>query len=218
MIIYGANIKPLTGELTVTHILFEFDGSEDEYWTKYSAGSAAAYAMGVILPTDIQFTPSTIELKCNYLTPIPSNATWVNYDYFVSMMSVTNRLYTGYRSITTVEDWKAYLAEHPLQVLGQLVTPVTYQLTPTEVRSLLGVNNVWADCGAVTELKYIRDLNLCINDIIARIEALEGASNSRSLSVSPVLTKSLTSDSDTAEGKTEEETEEETKEEAQNER
>ena len=52
----------------------------------------------------------------------------------------------------------------------------------------------------------------------ARITALENASSNRSLSVSPVLTKSLTSDSDTAEGKTEEETEEETKEEAQNER
>lgn len=101
------------------------------------------------------------------------------------------------------------------QLVYKLATPVTYQLTPTEIRSLLGTNNIWADCGAITELKYTRDLNLCINDIIARIEALEGASNTRSLSLSPVLTKSLTSDSDTAEGKTEEETEEETKEEAQ---
>ncbi len=52
----------------------------------------------------------------------------------------------------------------------------------------------------------------------ARITALEGASNTRSLSVSPVLTKSLTSDSDKTEGILEAETEEETKEEAQNER
>jgi len=103
------------------------------------------------------------------------------------------------------------------QVIYPLTTPVTYQLTPTEIRSLLGVNNIWANCGSVIELKYIRDLNLCINDIIARIEALEGGSSTRSLSVSPVLTKSIVSDSDTAEGKTEE-TEEETKEEAQNER
>jgi hypothetical protein len=104
------------------------------------------------------------------------------------------------------------------QVVYPLTTPVTYQLTPTEVRSLLGVNNVWADCGDITELKYTRDLNLCLQDIIARIEALEGGSNSRSLSVSPTLTKSLTSEIDANEGKAEEdtkETEEETKEEAQ---
>ncbi len=155
MIVYGANIKPLTGELVVTHgYIASYDG---ETINKPWISSMDVYSAGA--------TPTT-----------------------------------------------------GAQVVYPLTTPITYQLTPTEIRSLLGINNVWADCGAITELKYTRDLNLCINDIIARIEALEGASGSRSLSLSANLTKSIVSDSDTAEGKTEKETEEETKEEAQNER
>ena len=154
MIVYGAKLKPLTGELVVTH----------DYIASYNG--------------------ETI------------NEPWISsMDVYVAGATPT----TG------------------AQVVYPLTTPVTYQLTPTEVRSLLGTNNIFANCGPITELKYTRDLNLCINDIIARIEALEGGSSNRSLSVSPVLTKSLTSELDTTEGKTEE-TEEETKEEAQNER
>ena len=147
-------------------------------------------------------------------------------DVKTGVLTVTHANIASYDGETINEPWISSIDKYVAgatpttgaQVVYPLTTPVTYQLTPTEIRSLLGTNNVWADCGAITELKYIRDLNLCINDIISRIEALEGGSNNRSLSVSPTLTKSLTSDSDTAEGKTEEETEEETKEEVQNER
>lgn len=137
-------------------------------------------------------------------------------------LKVTHANIASYDGETINEPWISSMDKYVAgvtpttgaQVVYPLTDPVTYQLPPTEIRSLLGLNNVFADCGAVTELKYTRDLNLCINDIISRIEALEGASSSRSMSLSPVLTKSIVSDSDTAEGKTEE-TEEETKEEAQ---
>lgn len=159
---------------------------------------------------------------------MPSEAGTVYGGYInplTGVLTVTHANIASYDGETINEPWissmDVYVAGATpttgAQVVYPLTTPVTYQLTPVEVRSLLGLNNVWADCGSVTELKYTRDLNLCINDIIARIEALEGANNTRSLSVSPTLTKSIVSDSDTAEGKTEE-TEEETKEEAQNER
>ena len=41
------------------------------------------------------------------------------------------------------------------QVVYDLDTPITYQLTPTEIQMLLGTNNIWADTGEVKELKYI---------------------------------------------------------------
>jgi hypothetical protein len=61
------------------------------------------------------------------------------------------------------------------QVVNIGATPITYQLTPTQVKSLLGTNNVWADTGDVNEAVYTRDLNITVNDIISRIEALENA-------------------------------------------
>jgi hypothetical protein len=40
------------------------------------------------------------------------------------------------------------------QVVNIGATPTTYQLTPTQVNSLLGTNNVWADTGDIEELEY----------------------------------------------------------------
>jgi hypothetical protein len=40
------------------------------------------------------------------------------------------------------------------QVVNIGATPITYQLTPTQVKSLLGTNNVWADTGDIEELEY----------------------------------------------------------------
>ena len=40
------------------------------------------------------------------------------------------------------------------QVVNIGATPITYQLTPTQVKSLLGSNNVWADTGDIIELEY----------------------------------------------------------------
>jgi hypothetical protein len=45
-------------------------------------------------------------------------------------------------------------AMNGVQLVYELATPLTYQLTPTQVKSLLGSNNVWADCGKILEGQY----------------------------------------------------------------
>jgi hypothetical protein len=52
------------------------------------------------------------------------------------------------------------------QVVYELATPQTYQLTPTEVTLLLGYNNVWADTGDTT-VTYRADTKLYIHKINA---------------------------------------------------
>ena len=49
-----------------------------------------------------------------------------------------------------------------IQFVIPLATPQTYQLTPTEVKTLLGSNNVWADSGDVT-IEYYADTKLYID-------------------------------------------------------
>ena len=48
------------------------------------------------------------------------------------------------------------------QVVYQLATPLEIQLTPNQVNSLLGVNNIWADTGD-TEAEYRADTTLYIS-------------------------------------------------------
>ena len=209
--VYGGTLDVKTGVLTVA---FGYVDLGDLEWT-YDSTNGVFKANLLYAKTPPNNSTENLAFCEIYKIRAYNSVVYASTDYSVGLSSagvlaIRDSSYSDASVFKTAMSGVKYVYE--------LATPVTYQLTPTEVRSLLGVNNVWADCGSITELKYTRDLNLCINDIIARIEALEGASNSRSLSVSPVLTKSLTSDSDTAEGKTEEETEEETKEEAQNER
>ena len=47
------------------------------------------------------------------------------------------------------------------QVVYELATPQTYQLTPTEIRTLLGQNNIWADTGD-TAVTYRADTKLFV--------------------------------------------------------
>jgi len=44
------------------------------------------------------------------------------------------------------------------QVVYELATPLTIQLTPTMVKSLLDTNNIWADTGDVLEGSYFKEL------------------------------------------------------------
>lgn len=44
------------------------------------------------------------------------------------------------------------------QVVYELATPITIQLNPTMVKSLLGTNNIWADTGDVLEGSYFKEL------------------------------------------------------------
>lgn len=55
----------------------------------------------------------------------------------------------------------------------ELATPQTFNLTPTQVLTLLGQNYVSHDGGGNIKVVYIRDLDITINDLIDRVTALE---------------------------------------------
>jgi hypothetical protein len=88
-----------------------------------------------------------------------------------SIVQVTRTLYAGgYIGKETELDT---LLES-LQVKYELEPPITYHLTPTQVKSLLGSNNAWCNTGNVN-VKFNKDATTVINSLIARIEALENA-------------------------------------------
>lgn len=54
------------------------------------------------------------------------------------------------QSLTTQEKANAWMADHPAQVVFELATPIEYTLSPQEISTLQGQNNVWADTGDST--------------------------------------------------------------------
>jgi hypothetical protein len=56
----------------------------------------------------------------------------------------------------TLNEFKALLADNPFNVLMTLATPQTYNLTPTQVLTLLGQNYVSHDGGGTISLVYVK--------------------------------------------------------------
>ena len=55
----------------------------------------------------------------------------------------------------TSNEYNAYLAENPLRATYRLRTPqLVTTLTPTQLKSLRGVNNIWSDANGDTTVKY----------------------------------------------------------------
>ena len=72
----------------------------------------------------------------------------------------------------TLEQLDAMLSTNPLQIVYNKATPVTYTLAPGQVKTLLGVNNIWADTGDILSVDYPADTKLYIDGKIASLQAL----------------------------------------------
>lgn len=144
--VYGGTLDVVSGVLTVDRAMVTLDGSSDEAWSRWATGSASAFAMQIPQINLKESTSYVSTVMSNYLEALGASATWGNYDGFVTTTAnATERIIAGIKTITEIADWRAYLASNPLQVVYELATPQTIQLTPTEVRTLLGTNNVWSD-------------------------------------------------------------------------
>lgn len=70
------------------------------------------------------------------------------------------------KTIASVDDFKAWLASNNLQVVYELATPIVITgLTPAILRTLLGYNAIWADCGAV-DVSYRADTKLFVEQTV----------------------------------------------------
>jgi len=87
-------------------------------------------------------------------------------DVLSGLLTITDGYIASYNGETLPSTWisdRDVYAEGSTpttgaQVVYELATPQTYQLTPTQVKSLLGTNNVWADTGDILEGEYFKAL------------------------------------------------------------
>ena len=150
--IYGGYVDMVTGEVRGTWVNEEFDGSPDELWDKISGGSASAFAMYIQISGKSTSADSYI---CDSLKNIARNETWGNYDNWIS--DNQNSIVTGIKAITTVTDWRAYLAEHPIHVAYKLATPVLITtLTPQQINAIKGNNTVWSDANGDCSVTFLK--------------------------------------------------------------
>lgn len=155
--VYCGTLDVTTGILTVDKGFVTWNGTEE--WT-LSGGKKVRcniYALQNLIKCPASASEVLEGLQASYLTAQTDNAT---YQGTIGISCQTNGVVgvtlTG--EATTVDAVKAYLAEHPLQVVYPLASPQTYTLTSTEVKTLLGENRIYADAGQVM-VQYRADFN-----------------------------------------------------------
>lgn len=175
--VYGGKLEineDGSGVLTVDKRLTVYDGSSDEDIRGGSSGAEFAFAYGTSGITEYTSSYKVADITTNYLKPVTQVSSW-NAAGIISRVtsgrqSFFCRINAGSGTMTAAEA-RGYLQEHPLELLYNLETPVEYPLTATQITTLLGTNNIWADTGNV-EVTYGDYLNI----INSRLRALESNS------------------------------------------
>lgn len=178
--VYGGTLDVVSGVLTVDKGFITLDGTQtiaNRNWkpTADSVGWLYPYAMTQnVVPASSAEVPTITSNRMKAVSySAMFNGTENNCIGLVYDTSKTYGLAVRYAdtSLTTDAAINAFLAENPIQVVFLLETPQTYQLTPTEVRTILGGNTIYTDAGDVS-VEYIADTKLYIDNKIAELQAL----------------------------------------------
>lgn len=162
--VYRGTIDITTGVATFTHKAVTYNGSES--WRKSSIYDGSFY-----LPASaVSDRKPDTAFSCNMAKYVDSNYA---YGTCLGTSGQSAMNFWIAEPNTTLEAFQTWLSTHNLQVEYELATPITMQFDPIALRSN-GVTNISVNCGEVTECKYIRDATTTINDILARLDALEG--------------------------------------------
>lgn len=146
--VYGGQLNVLTGELTIDKNIITLDGSES--WNDN------ATINGFTLYNKLYVTSSRahgISDRFKIITEYGSTEMGLilglaNKHIYAS--HITDNL----SGISSVSDWKTWLSNNNVSIVCE-ITPQTVQLTPQEVNSLLGQNNISADTGDV-DIIYVK--------------------------------------------------------------
>ena len=152
---YGGTLDVTTGVLTITHGLFDLGSTNYVYSSNYGG----YFYVGLV---GKKAGDTNIYADC-YAN---AGATSVQYmaDSTIKGRTTDSYIFIKDSRFTDAGDLKTALNGH--YAVYELATPQTVQLTPTQVTTLLGQNNVWCDTGEVTNLEYRADTKLYIDKAI----------------------------------------------------
>lgn len=147
--VYGGTLDMASGVLTV----------DRAYTTIASANvskvSGSQYASFQITPLrDLKSKNAGSEVLCvsSAYKGVSFNGASATDDNYLFASGGNIRIKDESRASLSVDDYKAQMGN--VQIVYELATPITYQLTPIEVKTLLGTNNVWASSGDIVNITF----------------------------------------------------------------
>lgn len=163
--VYGGELDVTTGVLTVDRAMVDLGTltwKKDSGMDFFYSNTSPLFGSG-----GTALVRSTAKNVCeNYKHDTVALSDPVNGRFFVANLQEIPILRLSDNRFNDVQSLKVAL--DGVKAVFELYTPTTYHLTPTEIKSLLGENNVWADAGD-TEVTYRADTKLYIDKKIAEV-------------------------------------------------
>ena len=156
--VYGGTLDVTTGKLTVDRAIVDL--GTKKWYLSPSAGRTRFRAS----ITDIAriSSPNIVApmLCSEYKTETANNTYSGRQGISLQQNAADVYVYDAQKESMSAADFKAAMSG--VQLVYELATPIVYDLTPTEVKTLLAQNNIWADCGDST-VNYRADTKLYID-------------------------------------------------------
>jgi hypothetical protein len=149
--VYGGTLDVLTGELTIDKGVITLNGTENCSKSAVTDSDTYMYTINTA-----NFDSPFILSAFQYTEPNPNYR--VGYAWRGSSNTQIRIGFAEYGT-STIESWKAWLSDNPLQICYTLATPTTLSLTPQTVKALVGENHISASTGDVTECKFSMLIN-----------------------------------------------------------
>ncbi|MEE0951306.1 MAG: hypothetical protein U0L62_03735 [Paludibacteraceae bacterium] len=140
--VYGGTLDMVSGVLTVDKAMVTLDGSET--WNVNSATSGLYYT------TIANLKDNGLAISNAFEQTTVAGANMANGQFKLVAPNLVN-IKTEH---TTVTDWKTWLSSNNVQLCYELATPQTYTLTPQQIKTLVGTNNVWASSGDIVNITF----------------------------------------------------------------
>ena len=144
--VYEGILNVTTGELTITHSEITLP-DVNEIIDSSLAGSTGKYVGYTLLPNGV-YDSNFLAEKITRVAYESRGAAWKG-----SITSAENRIVVFVPTDATVESVNEALSGSKL--VYKLKTTQTIRLTPTQVKTILGDNTIWADTGNILKLTYI---------------------------------------------------------------
>jgi hypothetical protein len=180
---YGGTVDFVSGKMTVTHGYAVFNGSEN--WVNVGGSYPQAFQLDTGITNAYQPNPATQDDMSNLYPWCKTSST--NYGCRWQAANSNGRFYVyddNYSS--NLQDFKSHLGTTNLQICYKLATPIEIDLTPTQISSLIGENNIWADSGDV-EVSFPADFATL--DAIGKLDPSQATAPIKEYSSAHTITK-----------------------------
>lgn len=147
--VYGGTLDVTNGVLTVDHIGMRLTSSNQNWTSTGSIGNGYRFYT-TLTPACALSARQIMTSHWKYLSG--NYGDWGTYQVYNGIFFVKNQ--NGAEGLTSVNAFKTWLDSNNAQICYPLATPQTYHLTPTEVRTLIGTNNIFMDADGTLTAEY----------------------------------------------------------------